>query len=288
MTTALAQMNVNDQVKTLSKFIPDGEVSKQTYLDLVKTQIMGTDSKGNPRPIEDLAYFLRVAHKAGLDPIAKQIHVVYRWDSKLGREKMAIQTGIDGFRLTAQRSKEYVGQDDVVYDDEDGENPKWAKVTVWRFNKSLGERVPYTATARWKEYVATGKDGKPMTMWAKMPYLMLGKVAEALALRKAFPQELSGLYTEDEMAQSNYEKPTSDLPTPAHVSIKKEKQKDHRPEVEKMVQDAEVIQDAVIEEPEYIPVPEDDEITTIKNGEAVYKGGKAAQKLDEAISKTKE
>ena len=180
-------MEPNDQMKTLSVFIPEGEASKQTYLDLVKTQIMGTDSKGNARPIEDLAFFLRTAHKAGLDPIAKQIHVVYRWDSRLGRDKMAIQTGIDGLRLVAQRSAEYAGQDDVVYDSEDAEQPKWAKVTVYRFNKLMGERVAYTATARWKEYAAIGKDGKPMVMWEKMPFLMLGKVAEALALRKAFP-----------------------------------------------------------------------------------------------------
>jgi len=285
MTTALATMKPDDQLRTLSKFIPKGEESPQTYLDLVKTQIMGTDSAGNARPIEELAYFLRVAHKAGLDPIARQIHVVYRWDSKLRRDKMAIQTGIDGLRLIAQRSDEYAGQDDVVYDSEEADQPKWAKVTVYRFNKNLGERVAYTATARWNEYVAKTKEGAPMAMWAKMPYLMLGKVAESLALRKAFPQELSGLYSEDEMSQSNYAKPTSDLPVPPRAAAKKEKQKDHKPEVEKMVEEQKITDAEIVEdEPQYVPMPEDDEIPTIENGQAVYKKGAAAQKLDEVLS----
>jgi phage recombination protein Bet len=135
--------------------------------------------------------FINQAVRTGLDPLARQIYSVPRGDGR------TIQTGIDGYRLIAQRTGEYAGSDDAVYDTETETNPGRATVTIWRF--VAGERCAFTATARWTEYKpAAGQDH----MWKKMPYLMLAKCAEALALRKAFPQELSGIYTDAEMEQA--------------------------------------------------------------------------------------
>ena len=185
--------------KKLVTLIPKGQ-SPKLYLDLIKAQVMGVDKQGNQRPDEDLLLFLYVAKRTGLDPLNKQIYAIYRWNTKVGRDTMTIQAAIDGMRVVAQRTKGYAGQDDVVFDDETKKYPNKATVTVYKLMD--GQKVSFTASARWNEYVQTDPKGMPLTMWAKMPFLMLGKCAEALALRKAFPNELSGIYTAEEMQQS--------------------------------------------------------------------------------------
>ena len=111
--------------------------------------------------------------------------------------------GIDGLRAVAERTGAYAGNDDPVFDDE--AKPTKATVNVYKIVQGL--RVAFTATARWDQYVATYKSkttGKiePTPLWGKMPHLMLGKCAEALALRKAFPAMMSGLYVAEEMQQA--------------------------------------------------------------------------------------
>lgn len=217
MTNTETTLNLLVEGKTpkLLSLIPKGH-SPKLYLDLIKTQIMGVDSQGKARPDDDTLLFLYVAKRTGLDPLTKQVYAIYRWDGRMGREKMTIQASIDGMRLVAQRTNGYVGQDDVIYDDESKKYPGKATVTVY---KSMGgQRVPFTASARWNEYCQTDKAGLPTSMWAKMPYLMLGKCAEALALRKAFPNELSGIYTPEELSQT--QSPLGELVAPTRFEKK--------------------------------------------------------------------
>ena len=147
---------------------------------------------------EELALFLYTCKRTGLDPLARQIYAIKRREGEGGQQKMTIQTSIDGYRLIADRTGCYAGSSEPIYDTDSAEHPGWAKVTVYKL--VAGEARAFTATARWQEYCQVYQ-GKPTRTWAKMPYLMLGKCGEALALRKAFPQELSGLYTQDEFPQ---------------------------------------------------------------------------------------
>ncbi|MDO4264644.1 MAG: phage recombination protein Bet [Deinococcus sp.] len=176
----------------------------------------------------ELSLFLEVAKSSGLNPFQRQIYAVKR---KSGREeKMTIQTGIDGYRLIASRSAAHLGTTDAEFGptNKDG-YPEWARVTARRLVQ--GHIAEFTATARWSEYVQTKDEwqngqrtGKKIVgdMWAKMPHTMLGKCAEALALRKAFPAELSGVYTAEEMAQADSAEPLKEVPAGRSADITQE------------------------------------------------------------------
>jgi phage recombination protein Bet len=156
----------------------------QDQVDLLKNTVCKGASN------DELQLFLHVCRKTGLDPLMKQIYSIPRGGQR------TIQTSIDGLRLIAERTKKYAPGKEPVYNYDDKSN----LISATSFVKKM------TCDGTWHEVAATSMfcEYNPgnNTFWKKMPHVMLAKCAEAAALRKAFPNEMSGIYAEEEMEQS--------------------------------------------------------------------------------------
>lgn len=182
-------------------------LTKQDDLDLLK------DTLTQDLTPSEFLLFVRTCQHTGLDPFQHQIYAFMRkYKDKNGKwqQKLSIQTGIDGFRLIADRTRCYAPGRETTYTYDEKGNVESATAYIKKFVGSVWHEVAETAFM--EEYKpAHGQDH----MWRKMPRVMLAKVAEARSLRRAFPAEMYGLYTRDEMAQSEEPEPTKKLE--AHV-----------------------------------------------------------------------
>lgn len=195
--TDTAIVPTNGHASPLVPFTPE-------QVDLIKRTIAPNASDG------ELALFMAVCQRTGLDPFARQIYAIERKSKDRAgnwQSKMVIQTGIDGYRVTAERTGRLDGMHGPFWCGDDGKwvdvwlattPPRAAKVGVLR----RGCREPFWGVATMAEYrPGQGQD----TMWTKMPAGQLAKCAEAQALRRAFPNDLSGLTTpETDVIDTDY------------------------------------------------------------------------------------
>lgn len=181
----------------------------------------------------NLSVFLHYCQTTKLDPFARQIYMIGRRDTQNNVTRYTIQTSIDGFRVIAKRSNKYRGQLPVEWCGPDG---KWTDVWLAGANNPPSAAKvqvlhadydePITAVAVFDSYCPMTRNGERMGLWKTMPEQMIAKCAEALALRKAFPNDLSGIYTEDEMEQEDNAQRS---------------EREVKPKVEKEVTEAEVM-----------------------------------------------
>lgn len=191
--TAVAQFNT-DQLKLVKETVARGTTDAEFRL------------------------FVEVCKYHGLNPFARQIYAVVRGANDASKRQMTIQTSIDGYRLLAERSGKYAGQIGPEWCGDDGiwkdvwlaeKPPAAARIGVLRKDFSQ----PTWGVAKYKSYAQSSP------LWTKMPDVMLAKCAESLALRKAFPAEMSGIYTKEEMDQAD-----GDLPTVDHAIVESDPQ----------------------------------------------------------------
>jgi len=182
------------------------ELTQQDINLLISANVLPKDI-----PTEMVKFFLAFCKQTNLNPFKRQVYIVPRYSSAKKGMTYTIQTGIDGYRAIADRTGICAGIDDPVYDSE--EKPTKATVTVYKMVN--GMRCPFVASARMAEYRPLPPND---TMWNKMPLIMLGKCAEALALRKAFPNELSGTYTDEEMQQAEKVIDVKNIETPQETN----------------------------------------------------------------------
>ena len=168
--------------------IEDQEESERKRIDLIKKTVCKGASD------DELNLFLHACRHTGLDPLMRQIYSIKRGNDR------TIQLGIDGFRLIAERTGCYSPGRQSTYQ----YNEKWDKIlscTAYVMKKtSDGTWHEVAATAYFDEYYV-----EKNTIWKEKPHCMIAKCAECLALRKAFPANLSGVYGDDEMGQAKLE-----------------------------------------------------------------------------------
>jgi len=167
--------------------------------DLIKRTV----AKGQNLTDPELLLFCYVSKQSGLDPLLKQIYPIKFKDNKTGEDTLNFITGINGYRCIAESTKIYAGRDDILYDEgltqfqmieKKRTLPTVATCTVYKI--MAGMRNPTTASVRWIEYYPGGSKAK--LFWDPMPFNQLGKVAEANALKVAFPQHYKGIYLDAE------------------------------------------------------------------------------------------
>lgn len=176
---------------------------------------------------DEFNQFMHVAAGLGLDPLKKQIYAFVFSKDKPDKRRMSIIVGIDGFRAVAKRSGSYRPDDRsarFVIDPaavDAARNPLGlisAEVTCYQF--AQGAWFPVTAIAYWDEFAPVTEDGTwedsttgkrffkgngkyrldpAKDNWRKMPRVMLAKCAEAQAIRRGWPEDLSAIYSDEEI-----------------------------------------------------------------------------------------
>lgn len=175
------------------------DFSSEEVLHVIRTSVCqdATDA--------ELAFFIQYCKSSGLNPFKREAWFVKtkgytrRSDGVEVPGKVQIMTGINGYFAIANKHPQFDGMDEPQFEHDEKGNIVKCTVKVYRKDR----RIPSTGVAFWKEYFAGNE--KKTSNWDTKPHHMIAKIAKAIALREAFPQELNGTYVEEEGDQERAE-----------------------------------------------------------------------------------
>lgn len=161
-------------------------------IDFSKKDVIATLKQTVAQGLTDpeFAIFAEHCKSTGLNPFKKEV-----WAIKAGG-RLQVMTGINGFMTIANSHPQYDGMEVGLIDEAGEYKPMTFTgkfVGAWAKVHRKDRKFPAEAAAMLKEY----KKGTPI--WTQMERVMIAKCAKSVAIREAFPQELNGLYTQEEM-----------------------------------------------------------------------------------------
>lgn len=172
------------------------------------------DTYANGASDSEFNMLMAIASARKLNPLLRQIWFVQRWDSDKKCMVWSPQVSIDGLRAIANRTGLYDGQDEPEFsNDEEG---RFCRVRVYRKDISRA----FVGKVYLEEYIARKRDGTPTRMWVEKLHIMWSKCGEALGLRRAFPEDMAGLYVPEEMPLQDAQEPRRELRAPPPPTVR--------------------------------------------------------------------
>lgn len=210
----------------------------------------------------EIIQFISICRENKLNPFVGDAYLV-KYDKNSPAQMV---TARDAFMKRAEAGQGYEGFQSGVIVIRDGKAvqeegafflPGDTLIGGWAIVYRSDRKFPYTQRVRLQEY-NTGR-----STWAGKPATMIQKVAEAQAFRKAYPMNMAGLYTPEEMPEEQTqpeEKPEANKAVPQFREEAPEQQPDPVPEFEPDREPEEpAIVDAPDEEPVLVNAPAADE-----------------------------
>ncbi|WP_297136051.1 phage recombination protein Bet [Terrisporobacter sp.] len=153
---------------------------------------------------QEVLYFIELCKAQKLNPFVKDAYLV-----KFGSQPAQIIVGKDVFIKRANANPNFDGMKaGIVVLNGDGKVeeregslklPGEQVVGGWCEVYLKDKSYPTKALVSFEEYAQKTKEGKLNSMWSIKGATMIRKVAQSQALREAFPEELRGLYQQEEM-----------------------------------------------------------------------------------------